>query len=351
MKKKTVLFFIAVFFIFNGFILLSQELKTGESKKFVPGDKLLFQEDFSKCPVGEIPISFDKIKGAGECVRYGDNIYFTSINGDLKLFKRLFLGNDEFSVEFDVLFLKGECGELEVSFYEGEKVGDRHIPYNVSVGPGCTGEAVYVGLENMGKIFKSDYKSLKRKIHMAIQVRRKQMRVFLNGKRLSMILFKGNVKSVGFHIRGKYSELITNIRIAKYSNKEEKPSPEKLGIKVEKTGGEIKLTIPEKLLFDFNKFFLKPEAKKALEVIADILKKDKNKKILITGYTDNIGSKTYNLRLSLQRAQSVADYLVYVEGINSERIKIVGKGESNPIADNSTEKGRAINRRVEIKIY
>jgi len=155
---------------------------------------------------------------------------------------------------------------------------------------------------------------------------------------------------VGFLLRGKYSELISGIRLARYSSAEEKPSPEKLGIRVEKTAGETKLTIPERVLFDFNKFFLKDEAKKALHVVAGILKESPGKKVRIVGYTDNVGSDAYNLRLSLQRAQSVADYLIYVEGIGKGRIKIEGRGKSNPIADNATEAGRAKNRRVEIEI-
>ncbi len=348
--RKAFIFSIIFIFIFTAFSL-SQELKTGSQKKFVPGDKIVFQENFSKCPVGELPVKFDDIKGTGECVRYGDRIWFTSINNRVGLFKKVNLGSDEFSVELDLLFLKGECREFEVYFYEGKRVGERRLPYKVSAGPGCSGEAVYVSVENVGRVLRTNYKSLKKIVHLAIQVRRKQMRVFLNGKRLSMRMFKGNVSSVAFFSNGKYSELVSNIKIATYSSKEEKPTPEKLGIGVEKTGSGVKLTIPEKVLFDFNKFFLKPEAKKALELIADILKQSPSKRILIVGYTDNVGSKSYNLKLSLQRAQSVADYLIYVEGIKSERIKIIGRGEAEPIADNSTEKGRAKNRRVEIKLY
>ncbi len=332
-------------------LLAAQTLETGNKRKFVPGDKVIFAEDFSSCPVGELPSSFDKLEGMGECVKYGDSMYFTSVKNRVFAYKMVNLGSDEFSVEFDLLFLKPECREFGVTFFGGKRLGEKQLPYYVSFGPGCSGEAVYASLEGVGRIYKSNYKSLKRKIHVAIQVRRKQFRVFLDGKRLAMVPFNGNVTSIRFSSFGEYSELITNIRIAKYTRTEEKPSPEKLGIKVKKTAQGTTLTIPEKVLFDFNQFFLKPEAKKALHVVAQILKEQPDKKILIVGYTDNIGSDAYNLRLSLQRAQSVADYLIYVEGIDKNRIKIEGKGKANPIADNSTEEGRAQNRRVEIKIY
>ncbi len=350
MKRRVIVLTVLSFFVLLT-LIFSQELKTGAEKKFVAGEKVVFFEDFSTCPVGELPNSFDKVEGMGECVRYGNEIYFSSITRRSRLIKKVNLGSDEFSIEFDLLFLKEECEEAALEFFEGKEPGRGRNLMWVSFGPGCAGEAVYATLKDTGKIFRSDYKSLKRKIHVAIQVRRKQFRVFIDGKRVAMKQFNGNVTSVVFKLAGKYAELITNIRIAKYLKNEEKPKPENLGIKVEKTSQGKKLTIPEKLLFDFNKFFLKPEAKKALHVVAKILKEEPQKRILIIGYTDNVGSDSYNLKLSLQRAQSVADYLIYVEGINSSRIKIEGKGKANPVADNSTEEGRAKNRRVEIKIY
>jgi len=347
--KKGILLVFVLFLVPS--LVFGQGLVTGAKRGFVPGDKVLFEEDFSSCPVGELPQKFEKFTGAGECVKYGNRIWFAAINGNAGLFKKIALGKDEFSIEFDVLFLKGECGGMSVSLFSGDKIGEKKLsPYEFRIGPGCTGEAVYVGLQKVGRIYKSKYKSLKKKLHVALQVRRKQLRVFLNGKRLTMVSFTGNVRSVGFFLKGKYSELISGIRLARYSSAEERPSPEKLGIKVEKTAGETKLTIPERVLFDFNKFFLKDEAKKALHVVAGILKENLGKTVRIVGYTDNVGSDAYNLHLSLQRAQSVADYLIYVEGIEKDRIKIEGMGKSNPIADNATEEGRAKNRRVEIEM-
>ncbi len=332
-------------------VLAAQELKTGGNRKFLPGDRVVFAEDFSRCPVGELPASFDKLEGMGECVRYGDRMYFSSIGGKASLIKKVDLGGDEFSIEYELLFLKGECSEFRLELFEGKEPGRGRQLVWVSVGPGCSGEAVYASMKSAGRLFRSNYRSIKRKVHVAIQVRRKQFRVFLDGKRLAMKPFSGRVTSVAFTSFGKYAELVTNIRIAKYSRGEEKPRPEELGIKVEKTAQGTKLTIPERVLFDFNQFFLKPEARKALHLVAEILRENPQKKVLIVGYTDNVGSDAYNLRLSLQRAQSVADYLIYVEGIDKGRIRIEGRGKAEPIADNSTEEGRAKNRRVEIKLY
>ncbi len=343
--------------------VVAQELKTGGNKKFVPGDKVLFFEDFSSCPVGEPPMGFDKVIGAGECVKYGNQMWIApATDGDYRLYKKINLGTDEFSIEFDYLpyqKMDGAVGpQLIFRFLEsrGNEWDKAKPPYDIKVYGSYNSCGFY--LENVGKIGNKIKNCFRKKVHIAIQVRRHQLRVYANGKRLISVPFNltKNEQISGFEFMfvedtNKYGEFISNIKVSKYSKKEEKPKPEQLGIKVEKITGGTKLTIPEKVLFDFNKFFLKPDAKKALHVVAEILKEHPEKKILITGYTDNIGSDAYNLKLSLQRAQSVADYLIYVEGIDLSRIKIEGKGKANPVADNSTEEGRAKNRRVEIKLY
>ncbi len=343
-------------------IVWAQGLVTGESKTFVPGDKILFEEDFSRCPVGDPPMGFDKVTGAGECVKYGDQIWIApATDGDYRLYKKLDLGTDEFSIEFDFLGYQDSGGAIGADFLfrllesKGKAWDQARLPYDLQIHDTYHGYSFWLeGVGGIGRLEKFN----KKKVHVAIQVRRHQLRVYANGKRLTVVPF--NVTS-GEHVSGfelmfyddtnKYGALITNIRVAKYTSAEERPQPEKLGIKVEKTSDGTKLTIPERVLFDFNKFFLKPEAREALHLVAQILKEDPGKKILVVGYTDNIGSDEYNLRLSLQRAQSVADYLIYVEGIENHRMKIEGRGKSDPIADNSTEEGRAKNRRVEIVIH
>jgi len=69
----------------------------------------------------------------------------------------------------------------------------------------------------------------------------------------------------------------------------------------------------------------------------------------VGGHTDAIGSDSYNMRLSKQRAQAVVDYLVS-QGVGRSNLTMVGYGERNPIATNDTDEGRSMNRRVEIKL-
>jgi outer membrane protein OmpA-like peptidoglycan-associated protein len=105
------------------------------------------------------------------------------------------------------------------------------------------------------------------------------------------------------------------------------------------------------VLFDFNKASLKPGAREKLSKLAGILLAyPGNYKIEIEGHTDAIGSEEYNLKLSEERAQSVRDYLTQ-SNIAADRIVAVrGLGKSTPVADNNTEAGRQMNRRVELII-
>ena len=122
------------------------------------------------------------------------------------------------------------------------------------------------------------------------------------------------------------------------------------GAKVERVGEGIKITFNSGILFDVNKANLKDYSRTELTKLAAILSKYDDTNILLAGYTDSTGSEEYNMQLSRSRAQSVADYLV-VRNVNSERFSVYGHGESDPVAANDTEGGRAQNRRVEVAIW
>jgi outer membrane protein OmpA-like peptidoglycan-associated protein len=94
---------------------------------------------------------------------------------------------------------------------------------------------------------------------------------------------------------------------------------------------------------------LLPASKTELDRLFSWLNTQPDIHILITGHTDNVGNPSFNIDLSLRRANSVAGYLMN-KGIDSKRIKTRGLGDSNPIADNSTESGRAANRRTEFQV-
>jgi len=101
--------------------------------------------------------------------------------------------------------------------------------------------------------------------------------------------------------------------------------------------------------FDFNKSRLTRKAKTTLNETAKILKENPDIKVELAGYTDGTGTEVYNKGLSGRRSKAVFDYLVS-KGVAASRMRAVGHGESNPVASNKTEEGRAMNRRVELRI-
>lgn len=120
------------------------------------------------------------------------------------------------------------------------------------------------------------------------------------------------------------------------------------GVEVSRTADDqLKLNIPNDVSFDTGSAAIKPTMRSVLDPFANSLRDDPNARITIVGHTDSTGSDAINNPLSLDRAQSVRDYLAS-RGVPPTRVETAGRGEREPIADNGTEAGRAKNRRVEI---
>lgn len=112
---------------------------------------------------------------------------------------------------------------------------------------------------------------------------------------------------------------------------------------------ELDVQVQNEVLFDFNSSALRSTSKDALRQMADVFQKYPNTTLSVQGYTDSVGTASYNQRLSERRADSVSGYLGSI-GVSSGRIKAVGYGESNPRSTNDTATGRQQNRRVEIHV-
>lgn len=121
------------------------------------------------------------------------------------------------------------------------------------------------------------------------------------------------------------------------------------GAEIERVGEGIAIKFDSGILFGFDSDALQSDGRTNLSNLANSLKQYPDTEILIVGHTDSAGSDSYNLGLSERRANSAKSHLT-AQGIAASRIKTLGRGESEPIADNATEAGRAENRRVEIAI-
>jgi outer membrane protein OmpA-like peptidoglycan-associated protein len=120
--------------------------------------------------------------------------------------------------------------------------------------------------------------------------------------------------------------------------------------KIKEESRGLVITLDGSVLFASGKTALLPIAESKLAKVAEVLQQQSDdKKIVVEGHTDSMGSDADNLKLSQARADSVRAFLVN-KGLKSDRVTAVGKGESVPVADNKTAEGRANNRRVEIVI-
>ncbi|MDR3273666.1 MAG: OmpA family protein [Flavobacteriaceae bacterium] len=122
------------------------------------------------------------------------------------------------------------------------------------------------------------------------------------------------------------------------------------GATVERVGEGIKVTLSENAVrFEFDKAALTADAQQNIDKIIATFKQYPDTNISIFGYTDSKGTDEYNLGLSQKRAQAVSDYLAS-HGIVADRLATKGLGKADPIGDNATDAGRALNRRVEFAI-
>jgi outer membrane protein OmpA-like peptidoglycan-associated protein len=121
------------------------------------------------------------------------------------------------------------------------------------------------------------------------------------------------------------------------------------GVGITRVGDEIVLNMPGNITFETNSSDLKPQFFSVLDSVALVAQKFDQTVVEVTGHTDSTGSAAYNQTLSEQRAATVATYLNN-RGIDRQRLLAFGRGLTQPIADNATAEGRALNRRVEIRL-
>ncbi|CAB3624309.1 OmpA family protein [Achromobacter sp. SIMBA_011] len=124
-----------------------------------------------------------------------------------------------------------------------------------------------------------------------------------------------------------------------------------LGIDVvEMPDGSLKVNIPSNVSFDTDKTDLKPALLPVLDSVARSLNQHPELRAKVVGHTDSTGALAHNQTLSVNRARSVTEYLSR-QGVAATRLTIEGRGPNDPIGDNATADGRALNRRVEIYLY
>lgn len=140
--------------------------------------------------------------------------------------------------------------------------------------------------------------------------------------------------------------------VGNYMDRQEQELRQQLlntGVSVTRNGNEIILNMPSNVTFATDQDALNAQFYPVLNAVAIVLNKYPRTLLDVDGHTDSVGDELYNQGLSERRAVSVARYL-NSQQVDSRRLRIIGFGETRPIADNASESGRAANRRVEVRI-
>jgi outer membrane protein OmpA-like peptidoglycan-associated protein len=122
------------------------------------------------------------------------------------------------------------------------------------------------------------------------------------------------------------------------------------GVTIQRVEEGIAVSFDSGILFDYDSSTLRPASHENLRKLTTIINRDDDTILMIVGHTDSRGDANYNMSLSERRARAASSYMIS-QGLPSSRIQIVGRGETEPIADNNTDAGRQNNRRIEVAIF
>ena len=362
MKKSL---FATVLLLLAGMTLKAQESNYAKTD-FVPGDEIIFDDNFEREKLGEFPLRWDLLDGYAETAQQnGRNVVAFTDNGlgqVMPLMKEKWDWLPEvFTVEFDLyvapMNTTDEESSLDMSIYFGER-GDEsyynassHVRFWYREDGSCnltwsllkpdgnnqtTGEKM-LGL-NSGN---SDYLEKDNPVvagewnHFAFSFNKRAFKGYVNGVRMINV---PTMKAPGylFFASGAFYRYtgLSNVRIAQGAV----PLYDRLT-----TDGKI---VTYAITFESGKADLKPESIVEINRVAKLMQEHTDLSFEVQGHCDNTGSDAVNDPLSQKRAEAIVAALVK-QGIDKSRLTAVGKGSHSPIAPNTTDEGRAKNRRVE----
>lgn len=323
---------------------------------FVAGDEIIFEDNLVGEQLGEFPSRWDLERGVAEIAKVNGETVIAMAGNDCWIkplmtdFSTDYLG-DAFTVEFDMLYddsHKNGAPDIEVDFMAPDKPRDHEI-YQLSTYLGFDKQSVAVSyVKNGSASFTSKDGSANSGSqlvlndgqwhHYAISFNKRALKVYIDGTRVINI---PNAKSGAGWVtfwngrnKPEYNTYLKNVRIAKGAV----PLYDRM-----MTDGKI---ITYGITFDVGKSTIKPESMGEINRIVTLMTENPELKFSVEGHTDNTGNAANNQSLSEARAQAIVNKLTEM-GISGDRLVAVGKGQNSPIADNSTEEGRAKNRRVE----
>ncbi len=342
-----------------------------ERYHFEPGDQVLYETRLASCPVGEFLEDWEIARGAYECARFRDRIWIRPLERNTVLFLRLPQPlPEEFSLELPVWLAEPGCPFVEVTLNARKTLTElerdpyafkRHVLLGAQLG--CSQRDSLFGASNRPGDLRLEFRARLAKDHIhriAVQVRRRQVRFFVDGKQVVHRPFRPGepIAVLALHFARHYDTpkpyaeapaLVVDIRIAGYSRPEAAPEPEQDLIRAlgaVQTPEGLKVTLGEAILFEFGKWDLKPSARPTLEKLARLARL-RGGTVRVQGHTDDVGTERFNRVLSELRAHVVALALARL-GVDPKRLEPKGFGETRPLVPNDSEAHRARNRRVEV---
>tara|TARA_R110002049_G_scaffold122467_3_gene277336 strand:+ start:7524 stop:8807 length:1284 start_codon:yes stop_codon:yes gene_type:complete len=330
----------------------SKELEVYSKFDFVPGDKILLYDDFSLDNMGDFPAKWNT-NGTGELVIIEDRKWMQLAGKSIYIPDVLKPLPENYTIEFDML-TKGidkktsSQAKLEVWFQDHNQFQASKNQAIIEI-PLCQFINVGFIVENKvnGKrvirnsIEKDIRKIILEKIHVSMAVNGKRFRMWMNENKVVDIprLIPENIVSFKLHPRD-IRDGIDHVYVRDF--------------KIAESGIDLRSQLLNEgrfsttgILFNSGSDQIKPESNGVLKQIADALQQDTSLNLNIIGHTDADGNEGNNLKLSQQRAISVKNILVSQFYIANNRLQTEGKGETEPVDENTTTEGKANNRRVE----
>lgn len=316
---------------------------------FVPGDKIIFEDNFADDQEGEFPAHWNL--GAGQAVvnKTGDVKSFLITDGNFahispRIKSQAYLG-DAFTIEFDNYSTGGYGPHLYFYGSNADATAANNVLGQVNIAASNSWTAAQVSVESAQIDLVGNYAAnisgdnyLNKWHHVAIAYRNNQVKVYVDQYRVLVAPNLG-IKPRAFDIEGigdaNSPIILANFRVASGGGMN------MLGKKF--TDAKI---ITHGINFEVDKASIRPESMGTLNMIAGILKENPELKFEVDGHTDNRGTVPHNLTLSQQRADAVKAQLITM-GVAATRLTSRGFGSGKPIADNLTPEGKANNRRVE----
>ncbi len=349
----------------------SASLETYSKFDFVPGEKVVMFEDFTKDNIGDFPDKWNT-NGSGEVVTVNKSTNrFLMTKKEVVMYPE-WVKNlpDNFTLEFDLMstdkfsfysgwFVVGFSSSQSIGkdFRSFARFGHGHIdngggfeisfhPENAGGQQGITGA---YSSNNKQEVLKNEADQNKFMVpqkplcRISIWRQKSRVRVYIDDKKvwdLPKLVPDGlKLNSIYFRNDGAANEedafYFGNIRLAV-------GAPDTRNKLI--TEGRF---VTRGILFDVNSDKIKPESYGAIKDIANVLSENADVKVTIIGHTDSDGDDAKNLDLSKRRAEAVKQFLIKEFGIAADRMKTDGKGESQPADSNTTPEGKANNRRVE----